>query len=925
MRQQSSLVASTPSASAPLVSSAPSAASEINGAVTPGLERSPVYQAYMESLAKRKTSAPSANSVAGQPDTLIDYAAACDAATGIHVPNFNCANGVDVPQGTVQTALTNLAIGIASGTRSEAISSDGFATETITAGGADIWGTSDQFYFAYKSITGDGYAEVNVTGLSNSNAFAKAGVMFRDGTGATAPNVMIAITPSSGAIFQNRLTTGATSTNAILSGRVVPTWLRLVRKGKVFTGFVTTDRVTWTPVGAAVTFANFSATASVGLAVTSHNTGATTTATLSQFSWTADVPYGTAVCDRPAVLTGSCDPGTKFQVVAQSQDAAAVAHCRKHDQTSPNLYGDIAVIQYNKNNGALCFYQALGTLDGSNVPAPSATTAGSLTWMSPASTRGSNCVGCHDNGGFIRSEYIAQLGKLPSTSVAFSLPSASTGFDNYSSLIRYVGNDFLTDKSWSVTAQKAAGDPGLNCNGCHRLAVNNYNALSGTAGNYALKATSASQAAKNPHGPTSPIWMRPGQVTYAANPLALTTATAFQTCASNFANAGFPDNPSIANCSFSQFGQAWDPVLYNSFNDLNIGITNGTATHNGTVHTVTARGTDIYGTSDQFMYPIEGFPSGDGMATVKVTGLTNTDPYAKAGIMIRDGIGADAPNVMIAITPSSGAIFQYRQTGGGTTTSNVVSGKSLPIWLRLVKTGGTFTGWTSPDLATWTQIGPPVTIPGLAPVTIVGLAVTSHNVNASATGSFDYFSWTTASPRTLSDSNIGISGGVRNEAGTVDTITAGGADIYGTSDQFYYAFKSLDGNGTISARVTGLTNTNAYAKAGLMFRSSSDASAPNAAIMITAAQGGSFQTRLTVGGTTTAVFAAGNAVPKWLQLTRSGNTFTGFISSDGSTWTPVGSATTIATFGSSALVGLAVTSHNTAAQTAATFTDVTLP
>ena len=57
---------------------------------------------------------------------------------------------------------------------------------------------------------------------------------------------------------------------------------------------------------------------------------------------------------------------------------------------------------------------------------------------------------------------------------------------------------------------------------------------------------------------------------------------------------------------------------------------------------------------------------------------------------------------------------------------------------------------------------------------------------------------------------------------------------------------------------------------------------------------------------------------------RSGNTFTGSSSPDGVTWSAVGSVT-LSGFSSQALVGLAVTSHNAAAATTATFTNVTLP
>lgn len=71
-------------------------------------------------------------------------------------------------------------------------------------------------------------------------------------------------------------------------------------------------------------------------------------------------------CSKPNVLNHACDPGSRFQVLpGQTTDAVAVAHCRKVGlPASGNMYNDIAVIQYNKKNGAVCFYQALTNTTG---------------------------------------------------------------------------------------------------------------------------------------------------------------------------------------------------------------------------------------------------------------------------------------------------------------------------------------------------------------------------------------------------------------------------------------------------------------------------------------------------------------------------------------------------------------------------------
>jgi len=58
------------------------------------------------------------------------------------------------------------------------------------------------------------------------------------------------------------------------------------------------------------------------------------------------------------------------------------------------------------------------------------------------------------------------------------------------------------------------------------------------------------------------------------------------------------------------------------------------------------------------------------------------------------------------------------------------------------------------------------------------------------------------------------------------TVAGGGGDIWGTSDQFHYVWQTVAGNGTASAHVTSQTVTGSSAKAGVMFRASTDPGAP---------------------------------------------------------------------------------------------------
>ena len=263
------------------------------------------------------------------------------------------------------------------------------------------------------------------------------------------------------------------------------------------------------------------------------------------------------LCNAPNVLNGKCDPGSRFQVLpGRTDDAVAVAHCRKVGlPIADSLYNDIAIIQYNKANGAVCFYQALTNLPGENIPAPSEGMAapwgdGRGHWLSPAATHGIGCTRCHDNGGFIRSNYIGQLRTHP-----HAMPSVADGFDNRSAPLRFVGRDYASDRSWSVETANASGDTGPACSACHRLAVNNFPIEGGTALRFAEIATATTQQSKNPHSRTSPIWMRPGQIVHRAATEA--TARRYRDCAQAFRDSGFTAPP--AGCAVAPLGEPYLP------------------------------------------------------------------------------------------------------------------------------------------------------------------------------------------------------------------------------------------------------------------------------------------------------------------------------------------------------------------------------
>ncbi|MHC4643657.1 MAG: DUF1349 domain-containing protein, partial [Planctomycetota bacterium] len=155
-------------------------------------------------------------------------------------------------------------------------------------------------------------------------------------------------------------------------------------------------------------------------------------------------------------------------------------------------------------------------------------------------------------------------------------------------------------------------------------------------------------------------------------------------------------------------------------------------------------------------------------------------------------------------------------------------------------------------------------------------------------------------------------GGVAVSDGTW-TISAEGADVWGTSDQFHYVYKELTGDAVIVARVVDNgTGSNAWAKGGVMIRQSTDAGSTHAIMAITGGNGGggAFQWRPEADGASSSAHddAAGMAPGYFVKLERVGNDFTGSYSADGVTWTQQGDAQTIE-MEDPVLIGLFVTSH----------------
>jgi regulation of enolase protein 1 (concanavalin A-like superfamily) len=209
----------------------------------------------------------------------------------------------------------------------------------------------------------------------------------------------------------------------------------------------------------------------------------------------------------------------------------------------------------------------------------------------------------------------------------------------------------------------------------------------------------------------------------------------------------------------------------------------GQATYASSTFSVSGAGVDIWDVNDQFRFVYQTL-DGDGEVVARVASLQNTDPWTKAGVMIREDLSANAPNAMATVTNANGLVFQSRVARGGVSTSIKVGG-AAPQWIRVVRSGNALSGYYSASGTTWTLIG--TTTVTMASRVYVGLAVTSHNATASATATF---------------SSVTVTAGAGNRA-PVLTQPSNQTSAEGSSISMALAASDPDGN-TLTYSATGL-------------------------------------------------------------------------------------------------------------------------
>jgi endoglucanase len=322
--------------------------------------------------------------------------------------------------------------------------------------------------------------------------------------------------------------------------------------------------------------------------------------------------------------------------------------------------------------------------------------------------------------------------------------------------------------------------------------------------------------------------------------------------------------------------------------------------------------------------PVGGYPiTVDNTNNVTVAplsgGWTTTNAAAAyGGKMMHDGGPTAGSNKSVTFTPRIAVAGNYTVSINWTTASN----RSTYVPLTIVHAGGTDTSKSldqKNDNPVWKEIG-----------TYFFNAGTSGSVKISNTGANGHviadavkFTPATGLPTSWANGDIGAVNlaGSSTHSGGVYTVSGSGATIGGTADSFQFAHRTFTGNCRITARVYQQSNSNGYARAGVMIRDGLAANARSFAAVVTPSNGGYLLYRTNTAGSTTSGSGGLIGAPYWLRVTRIGDTFTAEKSIDGSTWAPI-SSSKIITMGATVQVGLAVCSYNNNVLGSATFDNV---
>jgi len=204
-------------------------------------------------------------------------------------------------------------------------------------------------------------------------------------------------------------------------------------------------------------------------------------------------------------------------------------------------------------------------------------------------------------------------------------------------------------------------------------------------------------------------------------------------------------------------------------------------------YTMTASGADIWDEADEFHFAYKTL-TGPGTIIAKVESVENTDTWAKCGVMIRETLDAGSKFAAVYITPTkadgtaeNGCRFQGRKDTDGSAESDtsVATAEQMaitaPYWVKLERdVAANFRASYSSNGVTWQPMVWRQSIT-MSTNVYVGLALTSHNNNATGEAKFSNVQITGTVTGQWQSQDIGIPS---NAAEPMYVALNGSASVY---------------------------------------------------------------------------------------------------------------------------------------------------
>jgi regulation of enolase protein 1 (concanavalin A-like superfamily) len=625
---------------------------------------------------------------------------------------------------------------------------------------------SDALYYVYQQLPGNGEIVARLKSLQKFDS-TRAGLMIRESLAPTARYVALTSNPSETSAgesveFQVRDVVGTRRRGLATVPQRHPAWMKLRRTGDAFESFVSGDGNLWTPVGS-FTLA-LPSSVLVGVSVNSAQTGIWTTADFDSVSVVGAGTGGDTT--RPDVtITAPAQGGTvsgSVSVRATATDNVGVAGVQfKVDGAALGTEDTSAPYEVTWNTALLA--------NGSHTLAAEARDAAGNRHTATITTTVSNTTATLPPG-FTYSDVgaVGPAGRASFSSGTYTIDAGGTELwgstDGFGWVHRsWTGDGDLVARVASATLPSGATYARAGIMFRESDAPNSMHAsvVIGTDAKLKFRKRTASGGSTLSEGPSAgstpiPRWLkltRRGN-TFAAyyssdgtSWIAIPTTTPAVPLSSTvqvgilaLRNGGSGTSRAmLTDVSLSSPGTA-------GWSDGDVGAvgTPGSSTLSGNTFAISGGGSDIWASADAFHFVYRQW-SGNGTFVARLASLTNPagSTFSMGALMFRESLNANARHASVLVASDGKAKFRRRTSTGGTTGSNGPSAgtTTVPRWLKLVRSGNSFTSFLSANGVDWTPVyaATDVTLPNTV---YVGMLVLRNGGSALATATFDQVSLT---------------------------------------------------------------------------------------------------------------------------------------------------------------------------------------